>query len=134
MKVVIDTNVFVSGVFFQGPSSRILKAWWNGTLQLAVSQEILAEYERTGEILSTRFPALNLQPILDWVAVKAEIYACPDLPMQVCADPDDDKFIACALASRCPVIISGDRHLLAVSGFQGIQVMKPREFMERYLP
>lgn len=134
MKVVLDTNVFVSGIFFKGPSSRILKAWWNGTFQLAVSPEILEEYERTGEVLSARFPEIDLQPIWELVTVEAEIYACPNLPRQVCADPDDDKFIACALASRCAAIVSGDRHLLAVSGFQGIQIMKPREFMERYLP
>ncbi len=51
----------------------------------------------------------------------------------VCEDPEDDKFIACALAGRCKVIISGDRHLLKVSGFGEIRVMSPRQFIDKYL-
>jgi predicted nucleic acid-binding protein len=48
-------------------------------------------------------------------------------------DPDDDKFFACALSSGSRVIISGDKHLLKASGYQGIEVLKPREFVDRYL-
>jgi predicted nucleic acid-binding protein len=45
----------------------------------------------------------------------------------------DDKFFACALASESKVIISGDNHLLDVSGYAGVEVLKPREFVDRYL-
>jgi predicted nucleic acid-binding protein len=55
------------------------------------------------------------------------------LPEPVCEDPDDDKFIACAVASRCKVIVSGDRHLLKLSGFGGIKVMRPGQFMDENL-
>jgi predicted nucleic acid-binding protein len=55
------------------------------------------------------------------------------LPAPVCADPDDDKFIACALASNAKIICSGDRHLLDVNGYQGIEIIKPRAFTEKYL-
>ena len=44
MKVVLDTNVFISGVFFSGPPHQILTAWRDGKIQLAISQEILKEY------------------------------------------------------------------------------------------
>ena len=52
---------------------------------------------------------------------------------QICADPDDDKFLACALAGKCKTIVSGDKELLKVSGYRGINVMRPREFLEKYL-
>jgi uncharacterized protein len=52
---------------------------------------------------------------------------------RVCADPDDDKFLACALASGARLIVSGDEHLLAVNGWQGIEVIKPRAFADRHL-
>ena len=55
------------------------------------------------------------------------------LKQPICEDPDDDKFFACALASGSKVIISGDKHLLKVTGYQGIQVLKPREFVDKYL-
>lgn len=52
MKVVLDTNVFISGVFFSGPPYEVLNAWREGKIQLAISQEILREYWRVGEVFA----------------------------------------------------------------------------------
>lgn len=133
MRIILDTNVFVSGVFFTGPPYRILEAWRNGKLQLVVSQEILEEYQRVGETLAEQFPGVNLRPILDLITTNAEIFPNQVLQESVCEDADDDKFIACALASRCKLIVSGDIHLLKVSGFGGIKVVRPRQFVYEYL-
>ena len=133
LKVVMDTNVFVSGVFFSGPPYQILKAWQSGEFELVASLEILNEYRRVGEILAEERPAIDLKPILNFVLEHAIIYEPSVLKEPVCEDPDDDKFFACALASGSRVIISGDKHLLKVSGYQGIEVLKPREFVDRYL-
>ena len=133
IKVVMDTNVFVSGIFFSGPPYQILSAWQSGKFELAVSQEILDEYRRVGEILGEDRPAVDLKPILDFVVEHARVYQSIVLKEPICEDPDDDKFFACALASGSKVIISGDKHLLKVSGYRGIQVLKPREFVDRYL-
>lgn len=133
LKVVLDTNVFVSGVFFSGPPYQILQAWQSGEFELVVSQEILDEYRRVGEILAGERPAIDLDPILNFVIERAKVYESVKLKEPVCEDPDDDKFLACALASGSRVIISGDKHLLKVSGYEGIKVLKPREFVDRYL-
>ena len=133
LKVVMDTNVFVSGVFFSGPPYQILKAWQSGEFELAVSQEILDEYRRVGEILAEERPAIDLNPILNFVIEHAKVYKISKLREPICEDPDDDKFIACALASGSRVIISGDKHLLKVSGYEGIEVLKPRDFVDGYL-
>ena len=133
MKVVLDTNVFVSGVFFSGPPFQILKAWNDGKIQLVVSPEILDEYSRVGKILAEDHPNIDLKPVLDYVIRYAEVYAAPPLPESVCEDPDDDIFLACALVSRSKVIVSGDRHLLKVSGYRKIEILKPRDFLNKYL-
>ena len=65
MRVILDTNVFVSGVFFSGPPYQILRAWRDGKIQLVVSPEILEEYQRVGEILSKQFSKVDLSPIID---------------------------------------------------------------------
>jgi len=132
VKVIIDTNVFISGIFFSGPPSQILRAWRDKKIQLAISLEIFHEYERVGEILAGDHPGLDLKPFLDYVFLFAEFYEAPLLPASICEDPDDDKFFACALACESKVIISGDKHLLKVSGYQNIEVLKPREFVNRY--
>jgi len=59
LKAVMDTNVFVSGVFFSGLPYRILQAWQSGEFELVVSHEILDEYRRVGEILAEEHPALT---------------------------------------------------------------------------
>jgi uncharacterized protein len=133
LKVVMDTNVFVSGVFFSGPPYQVLTAWQSGEFELVVSQEILEEYRRVGEILAEERPKIDLNPILNFVIENAKVYKPVKLKGPVCEDPDDDKFFACALASGSRIIISGDKHLLKVSGYEGIEVLKPREFVDRYL-
>ena len=133
MKIILDTNVFISGVFFGGPPRQILNAWRDGKIQLVISQEILREYWRVGEVFAEEFPSINLRPILDLVTIEAELYDAKDFPEPMCSDPDDDKFLACAIASGYRIIGSGDKHLIKVSGFQGIEILKPHDFVKRYL-
>ena len=133
MKVVVDTNVVISGVFFGGMPSRVLEAWRDGEFDLVVSPEVLEEYRRVGEELTARFPGVSLAPFLALLVMNAEIIEPPDLPEQVSRDSDDDKFIACALAANCQTIISGDKDLLEVTGYQDLKVVAPREFLESVL-
>ena len=133
MRVILDTNVFVSGVFFSGPPYQILKAWQEGVLELVMSSDILNEYRRVATILAEQFPPVNLQGILSFVEKEADFFNAPVLSEKVCDDPDDDKFLACALASDTKIIVSGDKHLLRVSGYQDIVVLKPKAFVDTYL-
>lgn len=133
MKVVVDTNVVISGVFFGGMPSRVLEAWRDGEFDLVVSPEVLEEYRRVGEELTARFPGVSLAPFLALLVMNAEIVEAPGLSGQVSRDRDDDKFIACALAANCQTIISGDKDLLEVTGYQGLKVVAPREFLESVL-
>ena len=133
MEVVLDTNVFISGVFFSGPPYQILRAWRDGKINLVLSEKIFEEYVRVAEVLSERFPQTQLTPILELLMVEAEFTSAFDLPKPVCADPDDDKFIECAIAGKAEAIISGDKHLLNASGNQGLEVMTAREFADRFI-
>jgi putative PIN family toxin of toxin-antitoxin system len=133
VKVVLDTNVFISGVFFSGPPFKILQSWRDGKIQMVISSEILDEYQRVGKILAGDHPAIDLEPMLAYVIQNAVVFSAPPLPDSVCDDPQDDKFLACALASGCDLIVSGDRHLLKVSGYQKIEVLKPRDFLDKFL-
>ena len=133
MKIVLDTNVFISGVFFTGPPFKILEAWRDDKLKIVISREILDEYYRVGKALSAQFPLIDLNPILELLTIKAELISIENLPEPICDDPDDDKFIACAISSKTKLIISGDKHLLKVSGYQGIKIIRPQEFVSRYI-
>ena len=133
MRIILDTNVLVSGIFFSGPPFRILKAWRDNKLQLVVSTDILDEYQRVAAILGEKYSQVDIRPVLDLLTVNSDIVTAPPLPEPVSVDPDDDKFIACALVSNTKLIVSGDRHLLDVDGYQDIRVLKPRRFVNIYL-
>ena len=132
MRVVVDTNVFVSAVFFGGVPGRILEAWRDGSVSLVVSPTILDEYRRVGRELATDHKDIDLGPLLGLLAAEALMVEPPDLAAPVCTDPAD-KFLACALAGRARLVVSGDKALRAVSGWRGIDVLSPRVFVDRYL-
>lgn len=133
MRVVLDTNVFVSGVFFSGPPYEILDAWRHGQLTLVVSPEILSEYGRVGQELAGEFPTVDLAPALELLASRGEVVKAHPLAERVCSDQDDDKFLACAVASGTKTIASGDRALRKTTGYAGIEVLSPRQFVDKYL-
>ena len=133
MRVIVDTNVLISGVFFGGWSYQVLKAWRDGKIKMVVSLAILEEYRSVTKRLGEEFPGVDSGPFLDLLSVGARVSVAPSLPAPVCEDPDDDKFLACAVASGTRVIVSGDRALQRVSGYRGIRVVSPRRFVEEYL-
>ncbi len=134
MNVILDTNVFVSGLFFKsGPPGKIMDALIAERFKLIISPPIFAEYLRTVAALNADYPQINTEALLDIVFLKSILYEPMELSEPVTADPKDDMFIACALASKCGLIVSGDKHLLNVSGHQGIKVLKPRQFYDEHL-
>lgn len=98
-----------------------------------MSEDIFIEYQRVSQELSKQFKEVDISTFLDLFTVNAIWVEAPQLPLNVSVDPDDDKFLACALASRAKVIVSGDKHLLAVSGYRSIEIIKPSLFIERLI-
>ena len=133
MRAVLDTNVFVSAVFFGGLPGEVLSAWRDGAVEIVLSAEIADEYRRVGVRLAAQFPRVELGPALHLVLSHATIVTPATLPEAVCRDPDDDKFIACALAAGAPYLVSGDRDLLALSRVRGVTVLSPRAFVDTVL-
>jgi putative PIN family toxin of toxin-antitoxin system len=133
VKIVLDTNVFISGVFFSGPPSIILQAWRDSKIQIILSEEILEEYQRVAEELSSKFPAVDIDRIIELLTIYGEVFETKGISVSVCEDPNDNKFIECAIASNSKLIVSGDRHLLNITGYQDISVLKPRDFIDNHL-
>ena len=133
MRIVLDTNVLLSAILFGGTPGRILDAWRAGRVELVMSPDIVDEYVRVGERLNGRYPDVEIQPVVALVVQNATIVPSAPLPGAVCDDPDDDKFLACALASGTETVVSGDKKLRAVSGYERINVLTPRQLVDRCL-
>jgi len=129
LKIVIDTNVFVSS-FFGGVPREIINLWKNGKVVLCLSQKIIEEYL---EVLN-RLVLEDKHEIENLTKLFAEGYnsiftsKTPRLKV-VKDDPDDNKFIECAVALDSKLIISGDKHLKDIKKYVDIDILSPKEFI-----
>ena len=132
MRLVLDTNVVVSAAFFGGQPRAVVDAWIDGRVQVAVSPSIFDEYLQVCQRLSERHPSTDYRPLL--TAFVAHGLLIPDGPVEapITEDPDDDKFLVCALAANATVV-SGDRHLLEMDGWRGVSVLTPAHLLTRLL-
>jgi uncharacterized protein len=134
MRVVLDTNVVVSAFLsVKGAPARILALWEQGAFDLVVSEPLLAEYERVLAYKPVqarhRMDAQALAEVVQGFRASAIIVEPALRLVIVTEDPDDDKFLECAVAGGAAYIISGDSHLLDLREYQGIQILPPVAFL-----
>ena len=129
MNVVIDTNVVASAVFFGGQPRQILELLIRREIGAVVSQEIVEEYQATFDYLLNKYPG---KPAL--IPLRQIVAACrmiePSTKISLCRDPDDDKFIACAVDGGCAYIVSGDKDLLSLRDVHGIHIRTAAAFLQ----
>jgi uncharacterized protein len=129
MRVVLDTNIFISGIHWPGHFQKILMAWFNGVFKLISSEEIIQELAET--LLNFRKPLSN-KDILHWISIVAtkSTLVKPEIRYNVVKDdPDDNKFIEAAVEGNADYIVSQDKHLLKIKEFRGIKIILPTEFL-----
>lgn len=132
MRVVLDTNVFVSGIFFSGPPAHILRAWRNGRIEIVYSPAIFLEYERVVSELGSEFPGVSGRPFLDLLAHYGELVYPGHVAGVSCRDPEDLKFLDYLLHSKAQCLVTGDKDLVDAQ-VRGAVVLTPRQFYQRYL-
>ena len=132
MRVVIDTNVFVSS-FFGGKPRKVIDLWKKGEMTICLTPCLIEEYV---DVL--RRLGLEEEPeIGELIGLLAEghhisfITKTPSLKI-VRKDPDDDKFIECAVALKAEAIITGDKDLKAVRNYMGIKILGPDELLSLF--
>jgi uncharacterized protein len=126
VRIVADTNTVLSGLLWQGAPRRLLDFARARTHTLCTSIELLAELAEViaRERFAQRIAAAGLsatQLVQDYAQL-AEIVTPQPLPAPVSRDPDDDHVLACALAAKAQLIVSGDDDLLSLHQYQGIPI------------
>jgi len=130
MKVVIDTNVFVSS-FFGGNPKKIIDLWKNEEIVLCLSKDVLEEYIDVLQRVGLK-DENEIEELLSLFAKGFNILFTTKTPKirVVRDDPDDDKFIECAVALKAEVIITGDKALKKLGEYMGIKILSPQEFLK----
>lgn len=128
MRIVIDTNVVASAVFFGGHPEELLRKVLMREVFAVATEEIVEEYQRTLDYLAEKYKgkevAISAVPIISAM----ELIASPTR-VEICRDPDDNKFISCALDGGCYYIISGDKDLLTIQEYSGVKIVTVTDFL-----
>lgn len=132
MKVVLDTNVIISGVLFEGNESEILELVDKNKIKMVVSKEILKEYKQVINYDKFQITKGESESIIYKIIRVAE-FVVPSKKISVVSDKSDNKFLECAVESDASFIISGDRHLLQLKEFGGAKILNAKDFLKRFL-
>ena len=132
MNVVVDTNVVISAIFWPGESRDCLVLWAERRFHLVITVPIFEEYGEVARRVGRKIPNVNPEPWLKWIERKAKVYEPAPLGRQRSRDPDDDLFLACALASGAKRVVSKDQDLLDMEKPFGIEILTPRAFLAQF--
>jgi uncharacterized protein len=128
-KLVVDTNVWISGLVFGGNCRQILSLFADELIDIVASEETLSELRRK---ITQRFPLYipKLRLLEASIREDGQIVPLGSISIRICRDPDDDKFIETALLGTCNNIISGDQDLLSLKHYNQIKILSPTEFLK----
>ena len=135
LRVVVDTNVLVSGLFGikNSPSSKILHAFRNQRFIHVSSPQILWEVRdvisREKIVKLTRMTQKERIDFISRLIHRSDVTAGRQLSQIVSRDIKDDKFLACGIEGKADYIVSGDDDLLGLKKFEGIRIVAPKEFV-----
>jgi len=128
MRAIIDTNVFVSGIFWEGNfCSQIIDKWKNKKFELVSSMDILEEFVETLRNFKIQVPDDMIE---EWrnLIIENSIIVAPTIKLNVIKDDlDDNKFLEAGISGNADLIISQDKHLLKLKEYQGIKIVSPEE-------
>ncbi|MCM1119363.1 MAG: putative toxin-antitoxin system toxin component, PIN family [bacterium] len=132
MRIVIDTNVLIFSVFFGGFPRKILSSIVAKEVTAYATAEIINEYEETIHEMINRKQGHISRSILTPFIKSIEIIK-PISHIEICRDPDDNKFLECAKDSHAVYIVSGDKDLLVIENYENIQIVTAKNFCKEFL-
>ena len=130
LHIVLDTNVLISASLFGGPPREILGLIVTGVVDCSLSPSIFDELKNV-----LQRPKFGLSPeqamaIVEELSTLCGVVVPARRIRSVCADPDDDRILECALEARADTIVSGDARLLELGTYEGISILSPSEFLQ----
>lgn len=133
MRVILDTNVLVSGLLWVGPSNKILKLAEEGKLKPCSTPDLFEELHRVlkREKFVSRIKTLDtsIEELIADISDILELFPDVKITGVVKDDPDDDRILSCAWVAGAKYIVTGDPHLLKLGKYRNIPIVTPRKFL-----
>ena len=126
--VVLDTNIFISSIFWRGDSYNLVKKALDDEILVFISQEIIEEIE---EVLSRDFQLAEqeIDDVINAVVLFSHLIKVGERIEFIEEDPEDNKILECAVSSNAGFIVTQDKHLLRLKEFKGIRIVTPSDFL-----
>ncbi len=132
MRVVLDTNTLISALLFSGTASHLVPVWQSWRITVLVSKAVLQEYLRVlaypkfhlSDQEIKRLIEEELLPFVETVRVRRHLAV-------VQRDPEDNKFLECAVAGRAECLVTGDQDLRELNSYRGITILTAGEFLKQ---
>ncbi len=128
--IVLDTNVLISASIFGGLPREVLGLIVAGTIDCSLSLPILDELKDVLQRPKFGLSTQQAMAIVEELSTLCRVVAPSRRVRSLCADPDDDRILECALEARADAIVSGDVHLLELGVYEGISIVSPSEFLQ----
>lgn len=132
-RVVLDTNTLVSALLFKGSLAGLVALWQSSRFTPIFSRETFSEFNAVLEYPKFSLTAQEISFIIqEEVLPYFEVVDGDEQVTGICRDPDDDKFIACAVSASAEFIVSGDKDLLDIGRFKNIRIISPSDFLKKF--
>lgn len=130
IKIVPDTNIYISALGWNGKERALINKGIGGDFNLFASKEILEEIRKVLNYSKFDFSAEEKTAFLNIIAENFVIIQPRKTLNLIKEDPADNKFLECAVEARADFIISGDKHLLTLKEFNGIKILNASDFLK----
>lgn len=135
LKLVLDTNTIISGLLWKGNECNLLEEIEKGKAQLYLTLEIIEEIDRvlhyprlSGYIAEA---GIQREELLEKILSLAHVVVSQSSPLTLCRDPQDNKFLECAIHVNADFVVSGDRDLLVLKEYEAVKIITTKEALEK---
>lgn len=131
-KIILDTNIYVSALGYEGNEREVLRKCINGYLVLYLSEEILKELERVIEYPKFNFNQAQKDSFKLILSETGNLISVPQKSDFFLEDATDVKFLEAAVAAGADFLVTGDKHLLKIKRFGKTEILKAADFLRRF--
>ena len=133
IRVVLDTNVLISALLFKGELSRIVGLWQKGKIIPVISKETFDELRTVLEYSKFSLSRAEIKSLIEHdILPFFEVVNVSKHVKGTCRDPEDDKFISCAISASVDWIVTGDKDLSDLKKYQSIRIIHASDFIKMF--
>lgn len=130
-KVIIDTNVWISAIFWGGKPRQVIEAWIDNRFSLIISSPLRRELYKT---IEKKAKVLKLFPdyALKWLEIISQraILIHPKEKIEICRHSKDNMLLEASVEGKVDYLVTGDKDLLTIKTFKNTKILKPARFLE----